>query len=108
MPPPSIWARLRGFASFLVIMTLSAGLMNHLGNASRDDTRPAGLGRGMVDGALMPMTFPALLAGKDIPIYTVNNTGRGYKLGYIAGVNLCGAFFFGLMWYRWNRLRKKL
>lgn len=89
-------------------MTLSAWLMSYLGNASRNDSRPAAWNRGIVDGALMPMTFPALLAGKDIPIYTVNNTGRGYKLGYILGVNLCGAFFFGLMWYRWNGLRKKL
>jgi hypothetical protein len=49
-----------------------------------------------VHGFLMPVALPDLLAGKDVPIFAVNNTGRKYKLGYIAGINLCGLLFFGM------------
>ncbi len=56
----------------------------------------AGFWYGTLHGALMPVAMPALLIGKDVPIFTANNTGRGYKLGYIAGINLCGLVFFGL------------
>jgi Mg/Co/Ni transporter MgtE len=56
----------------------------------------AGFMLGVVHGALMPVALPSLLLGSDVPIYTSNNTGRTYKIGYIAGINLCGLFFFGL------------
>ncbi len=52
---------------------------------------------GTLHGALMPMALPALLAGKDVPIYAERNTGRPYKLGYIAGINACGFVVFGMM-----------
>ena len=42
------------------------------------------------------MALPALVLGRDVSIYSDRNTGRGYKLGYIAGINLCGLVFFGL------------
>jgi hypothetical protein len=51
---------------------------------------------GMIHGALMPVALPALLLGRDVPIYLNTNTGRIYKLGYIAGINLCGLLFFGV------------
>jgi hypothetical protein len=51
---------------------------------------------GMIHGALMPVALPALLVGRDVPIYLGADTGRIYKLGYIAGVNLCGLLFFGV------------
>ena len=54
-----------------------------------------GFFRGMAHGACMPMALPALLMGKDVSIYSELNTGRGYKIGYIAGINLCGLVFFG-------------
>ena len=47
-----------------------------------------------------------LLVGKDVAIYSENNTGVGYKLGYTAGVNGCGAVFFGLFFWRLRRLKK--
>ena len=58
------------------------------------DTR-FGFFRGMTHGACMPMALPALVLGQDVSIYSEHNTGRGYKLGYIAGINLCGLVFFG-------------
>jgi hypothetical protein len=38
--------------------------------------------------------------GKDVPIFAQNNNGRIYKVGYIAGINLCGLLFFGLAFSR--------
>ncbi len=56
----------------------------------------AGFWRGTLHGALMPAAAPSLLLGKDVPIFAPRNSGRSYKLGYIAGINLCGLVFFGL------------
>lgn len=56
----------------------------------------AGFWLGTTHGALMPVALPSLLMGQDVPIYAPTNSGRGYKLGYIAGINLCGLVFFGL------------
>jgi hypothetical protein len=57
---------------------------------------PADFWLGVLHGGLMPVALPSLLFGKDVPIYADHNTGRIYKLGYIAGINLCGLLFFGL------------
>lgn len=59
-----------------------------------------GFGWGVAHGACMPMALPALVLGRDVPIYAARNTGRGYKLGYIAGINLCGLVFFGGAFWR--------
>jgi len=61
----------------------------------RPETR-AGIWLGAVHGFLMPAALPSLLEGEDVPIFAANNTGRNYKLGYIAGINLCGVIFFGI------------
>ncbi len=62
--------------------------------------RVPGFPVGVLHGALMPVALPSLLMGKDVPIFAVNNTGRAYKLGYIAGINLCGVLFFGVAFRR--------
>jgi ABC-type Fe3+ transport system permease subunit len=54
-----------------------------------------GFGHGCVHGALMPMALPSLVMGNDVEIFAANNSGRGYKLGYIIGINVCGLVFFG-------------
>jgi hypothetical protein len=61
--------------------------------------RASSFGLGIVHGALMPVALPSLLMGKDVPIYASSATGRIYKIGYIAGINLCGLFFFGLAFW---------
>jgi hypothetical protein len=58
--------------------------------------RTAGFWTGLVHGAVMPAALPCLLAGKDVPIFAPNNTGRAYKLGYVFGINCSGIVFFGL------------
>jgi cytosine/uracil/thiamine/allantoin permease len=63
----------------------------------------AGFWQGTVHGALMPTALPSLLLGNDVPIYAARNTGRSYKIGYIAGINLCGLIFFGLAFRRPQR-----
>jgi hypothetical protein len=55
---------------------------------------------GVLHGALMPVALPSLLMGKDVPIYAASNTGRIYKIGYIAGINLCGLAFFGVAFWQ--------
>ena len=67
-----------------------------------EDSRP-GFGLGMLHGALMPMALPSLVMGRDVPIYATPNTGRPYKLGYIAGINVCGFLFFGMAFLRPRR-----
>jgi hypothetical protein len=55
---------------------------------------------GMAHGALMPMALPALLMGREVSIFSEFNTGRGYQLGYICGINVCGLVFFGGAFWR--------
>ena len=70
------------------------------------DGTPAGIGRGILHGALMPLALPNLLVGQDVPIYSAQNTGVSYKLGYTLGVNVCGAIFFGGFYWRLSRARR--
>lgn len=93
-------------ASFLLVATLIGGVLNRVAASMERNARPAGFGRGIVQGALMPMSLPNLLAGRDITIYSANNTGVPYKIGYTTGVNACGALFFGLVFWRFSRLRR--
>ena len=90
----------------LVAIAIGATL-NHLSASLNRTNHPAGFGRGMLQGALMPMSFPNLLAGYDVTIYAPHNTGLTYKLGYTAGVNACGAIFFGLFFWRLQQWRRR-
>lgn len=69
-------------------------------------TTPAGFGRGLLHGALMPLAWPTLITGRDQTIYAASNSGRTYKLGYSLGVNACGLLFFGWFFTRLRRWRK--
>lgn len=62
--------------------------------------RDLGFGYGMLHGGFMPMAMPALVMGRNVEIFSANNDGRLYKLGYIAGINLCGMIFFGAAFWR--------
>jgi hypothetical protein len=67
----------------------------------------AGFFTGMLEGALMPAALPGLVGGKDLPIYAENNDGRGYKIGYILGLNTCGTMFFGVAFWHPRRRAAK-
>ncbi len=60
----------------------------------------AGFGYGMLHGVMMPMALRSLVLGKNVEIYAANNAGIRYKIGYIAGINLCGLIFFGSVFLR--------
>jgi uncharacterized membrane protein YraQ (UPF0718 family) len=92
--------------SFLLVAIVIGGVLNRVAASMDQSARPAGFGRGVVQGALMPMSLPNLLAGRDITIYSAKNTGVGYKIGYTTGVNACGALFFGIVFWRFSRLRR--
>jgi hypothetical protein len=89
-----------------LMAVLVAWLLNQISRSLSQSPRPAGFGRGLVQGALMPMALPNLLFGNDVAIYAEHNTGVSYKLGYTAGVNGCGAIFFGAFFWRLHRLKR--
>ncbi len=62
--------------------------------------RTAGFGYGFLHGALMPLSLPSLVIGREVPIYDTDNTGRLYKIGYIGGVDICGLIFIGPLFWR--------
>jgi hypothetical protein len=100
----------RGLRTIALFVAVAGGIgwtLNRTEQALDHDPAPAGLGRGLLHGALMPLALPNLLIGRDVPIYAVHNTGVSYKLGYTAGVNACGALFFGFFYWRLHRLRKR-
>ncbi len=103
--------RLRRALTRLVVYVVLAfaigAVLNRIASSVAHDTRPAGFGRGVLQGALMPMALPNLLVGRDVTIYSQNNTGVRYKLGYTAGVNGCGAIFFGFLDWRVSRWRAR-
>ncbi|HZQ47082.1 MAG TPA: hypothetical protein VFC07_08725, partial [Verrucomicrobiae bacterium] len=68
----------------------------------------SGFGRGILHGILMPFSMPNLLAGQNVSIYNLDNTGRTYNLGFTLGVNSCGLVFFGYFFWRVKNLRKML
>ncbi|MBU6409177.1 MAG: hypothetical protein KGR98_02205 [Verrucomicrobia bacterium] len=60
----------------------------------------SGFAYGLLHGALMPIALPSLVIGRDVPIYATDNSGRGYKIGYICGINVCGFVFFGSLFWK--------
>ncbi len=100
-----IFLRVASVVVVAIIVGCVTGLLAKVSN--KPDSGPAGFGRGVLHGALMPGALPNLLVGKDVTIYAANNTGRTYKLGYTVGVNGCGAIFFGFFFWRLNKWRKK-
>jgi hypothetical protein len=93
--------RLAVKAATLVVLGLVVGLgYDWAAPRFYGPERVSGFRLGVLHGALMPVALPSLLMGKDVPIYATNTTGRIYKLGYIAGINLCGLLFFGMAFWQ--------
>jgi hypothetical protein len=95
-------------ACIFAIAVIVGAALNRAAAALERSGKEAGFCQGMLQGALMPMAMPSLLVGRDVTIYAESNTGRSYKLGYTAGVNACGAIFFGYAFWRWKRLKEAL
>jgi hypothetical protein len=102
--PPLRRLRVRRVATFLLAwMLLACAERWAVPLAFPRDTR-FGFGFGALHGALMPMALPGLLLGQNVEIYASNNSGRTYKLGYIAGINMCGLIFFGSAFWRLGKI----
>lgn len=104
------FSKVRGQAikiAALVVMSLALGFgYDRAAPGTYGPEREAGFFTGMMHGALMPAALPTLVFGKDLPIYAQNNVGRGYKIGFILGLNTCGTLFFGIgFWHPKNRAR---
>jgi len=93
---------------YLLLATAIGWTLNRIGKSMERSPHAAGFSRGIVQGALMPMAMPNLLVGSDVAIYSQNNTGVTYKLGYTLGVNGCGALFFGFFFWRVRRWRAEV
>jgi hypothetical protein len=94
---------------FIAVTVISLGLGFGQGWASSRFYKPdyvAGFHTGLLEGALMPAALPGLVMGHDLPIYAPNNLGRPYKIGYILGLNTCGTFFFGVVFWQPRRFRQ--
>jgi hypothetical protein len=91
---------LRKAAVFIVVTLLFGWFFGWASPWAFPRDRTPGFGYGMLHGALMPMALPSLVIGKDVQIYAPNNSGRFYKIGYIAGINICGLAFFGSAFWR--------
>ncbi len=91
----------------LALATCVGWTLTRISAAMERSHQPAGFARGIVQGALMPMSWPNLALGKDLTIYSLNNTGVSYKLGYTSGVNGCGAIFFGFCFWRLSKWRRQ-
>ncbi len=106
--PPGLRRKiLTRLLTILLVATVASYITTSITSQSQKGTQPAGFFRGVLNGAMMPAAMPNLLLGRDVPIYAADNTGRTYKLGYTAGVNACGALFFGFFFWRINRWRKR-
>ena len=97
---------LRRLLGIVIAGVIIGAILHHVAARLHASQRRAGFGAGLVHGALMPLALPNLLAGDDVTIYADRNSGRPYKLGYTAGVNACGLFFFGAFFWRIGRWRR--
>jgi hypothetical protein len=116
MPNPQIAAPARPFwlkvirkaVPVLISMTLVALALSFTLRKLNSFEGAAGFPRGVVHGALSPMALPNLVVGDNVPIYANDNTGISYKIGFSLGINLCGLFFFSVLYFRLKRLRRQL
>lgn len=98
--PSLIQFWLRKAATLAVVTLVFGWLYGWASPWAYAEKQPAGFALGMLHGALMPLSLPSLVIGKDVTIYSPNNTGRLYKIGYICGVNVCGLLFIGPLFWR--------
>jgi len=95
-----VWHWVRKAATLAVLTLVSGWFYGWASPWAFPKDGPVGFRYGVLHGAMMPLSLPALVMGKDVPIYATENTGRPYKIGYICGINACGLLFFGAAFRR--------
>jgi hypothetical protein len=88
---------------FLAVALLLGWFYGWISPRAYPRERTLGFGHGMLHGGLMPLAMPSLIMGQNVDIFAANNDGRPYKIGYIAGINLCGLIFFGSAFWKPKR-----
>ena len=86
---------LRKIVTFIVLAVVFGWIFATVSPRMFPSGQKPGFAYGLLHGGLMPMALPSLVTGRDVEIFASNNSGRGYKIGYICGINLCGLIFFG-------------
>jgi len=99
-PRPLIQLILRKAATLAVVTVVFGWLYSWASPWAFSPNRAAGFKYGLLHGAMMPLSLPSLVIGRDVTIYDPDNSGRGYKIGYICGVNICGLVFIGPLFWR--------
>jgi hypothetical protein len=104
MAPEKQYARLkfilRKAATVAIVTVIFGWLYGWAAPWAYASPQRAGFVYGLLHGAMMPLSLPSLVVGKDVPIYDPVNVGRLYKIGYICGVNICGLVFIGPIFWR--------
>jgi hypothetical protein len=92
----------------VIAVALAMGWMQgKLSRAMHRSAGTAGFVVGLVDGGTMPLALPTLLAGDNPPLFATDHNGRPYKIGFILGINLIGLIFFGFLFGRVERWRRR-
>ena len=99
-PPRRLQWLVRKAATLAIVTSVFGWLYGWASPWAFFPNRPAGFSYGLLHGAMMPLSLPSLVIGRDVPIYETNNSGRLYKIGYICGVNICGLVFIGPLFWR--------
>jgi hypothetical protein len=99
-PRPSARPLLRKAATLAIVTVVFGWLYIWASPWAFSQTRPVGFSYGLLHRAMMPLSLPSLVIGRDVPIYNANNSGRTYKIGYICGVDVCGLVFIGPLFWR--------
>ena len=97
---PLIQLLLRKAVTLVIVTFVFGWLYSWASPWAYSQNRPAGFSYGLLHGAMMPLSLPSLVIGRDVPIYDAKNSGRSYKIGYICGVNICGLVFIGPLFWR--------
>ena len=93
------------FFAVTILVAVLVYLQSIAAKNTYDSDHQADIKLGVLHGMLMPAALPGLFGGHDLPIYAPNNTGRGYKIGYILGINTSGTLFFGAVFWRPKKLK---
>jgi len=91
---------LRKAVTIAVVMLVFGWLYSWASPWAFSPNRTSGFAYGLLHGAMMPLSLPSLVVGRDVQIYDDHNVGRIYKIGYICGVNICGLVFIGPLFWR--------
>lgn len=102
----TLWEWFRKAATFACTILLLSWFYAWASPWAYPKDRALGFGYGTLHGALMPMALPSLVTGRDVDIFAANHSGRPYKIGYIAGINLCGLLVFGSMFWSPTKRRQ--